>query len=322
MNYFCVKEHKEINGQWEDFQRSCSNSTFFHQKIWHKALENGIKQRIVVITINSFNNEIVGGLFLLKKQKFGIRIGQRPWATPYNGLILKDNLVYSDKLKIIRNLIDYLEKNYHYVDIAMPIGYKDIYLFQKYNWDISVKNTYLLCKSKDELLNTLEANVKRQVKKAVKLGIVYKESDDMGPLYRMYCELFKRQSISVSYSLDDFKSLYQVLSKTYLVKLYYTFYDNVPIAGMLIASDKKIHYYVISASEKKHLNLGAPSFLLYNYINNLKEGEIFDFVGAIPKLETLTKFKSKFNPSEQPYFVIEKRGVVKILLNLKKKFRI
>ncbi len=322
MNYFCVKELSESNGQWEDFQKKCSNSTFFHQSIWHKALESGINQKIVLITIHNFNNEIVGGLFLLKKQKFGIKIGQRPWATPYNGLILKDNLIYSDKLKIIRRLIDYLEKNYHYVVIAMPIGYKDIYLFQKYKWGISVKNTYLLYKSQEELINTLESNVKRQIKKAAKLGVSYRESNDMEPLYKMYCELFKKQSISISYSLDDFKSLYQVLSTTYLVKLYYTIYDNVPIAGMLIAADKKTHYYVISASEKKHLNLGAPSYLLYNYINSLKEGEVFDFVGAIPKLESLTKFKSKFNPSEQPYFVIEKGGIIKKLLHFKKKLRI
>ena len=322
--YYRIAEIRDNNKEtWDEFVHSCNTGTCYHSYGWNIGLREALKENAVIYSVENYNHKIVAGFTILEKSKFGIKIGIRPWATPHTGILLNNScLKYYDTLDIIDTIIEFLDSEFHYLQLAMPVGYKEIYLFQKKkNWNINLKNTYRLIVNSRNLLEHVEPSTRRQIKKAQKKGIIVHESNDIRPLFEMYKNLFKKQGNPIRYSYEDFEKLNEIIYSHKIGKIIYAYFEDRPIAGMIINIFKNTHYYTISSCLPEYLSFGTPSFLLYEYMKTLDDGDVFDFVGALPHMESITKFKSKFNPYEEPYFLVEKGRNFNTLFNIVRKIR-
>lgn len=295
--------------RFEQFVEGGENATFFQLSTWLRAVRAITGQHLCRVVAINGERQILAGLTLMVKQKAGIRLAAKPWATPYCGIIYRAGMPHSLKLRVNCELSDYLAGNFDYVRIETSTTFKDVRAFQESGWEVSVKNTYLLTKNWTSLLGHVEPAMRRQIKKGQRHNLRLVGSDDAGPFFDMYKECYRRQGVFWDMGEDGFSSFWKALNGDGNAGLYYIEAGGEKLAGMIVSRYRRRHYYTLAAFHRAYARMAAPSFLLYEYLEKvLPDGETFDFIGANPYTPGITAFKSKFNPEESPYLVLEYRS--------------
>jgi hypothetical protein len=295
--------------QWESFIEAGENTTFFQLSTWLRAVHAIAGQRLCRVVVVNGERQILAGLTLTIKQKAGIRVAVKPWATPYCGIIYRADLAHSLKLRINRELSNYLVRTFDWVQIETSTTFKDVLAFQENGWTVSVKNTYLLTKRRESFLCHVEPAVRRQIKKGQRQSLRLVAADDAGPLFQMYKECYERQGVFLAIDEEGFMRFWKALNDDGRAQLCYIEAAGEKLAGMIVSRYRRHHYYMLAAFRRAYARMAAPSFLLYQYLENiLLPGETFDFIGANHYTPGITSFKAKFNPEEAPYLVLEHRS--------------
>src|SRR4051794_14781412 len=94
--------------RWEQFIEMGENATFFQLSNWLRAVHAIAGQHLCRVVAVNGERQILAGLTLTVKQRAGIRLAAKPWATPYCGIIYRADLPHSLKLRVNRELSNYL----------------------------------------------------------------------------------------------------------------------------------------------------------------------------------------------------------------------
>jgi hypothetical protein len=293
------------SARWDAFLRQAENGTFYGLSVWGRAVEILTRQRVRRVAALDAAGEFLAGLQVGIRAGVAGRIAGKPWATAYCGVAYRPGLSPRVKLHVNDLLAERLAASYDYVRLETAPTFRDILGFQRRGWILSVKNTYLLAGGVP-LLDQVEPAVRRQVARARRAGVVVREADDAGAFFDMYRDCYAGQGRRLPFGRDDFCRFWQILREGGDASLWYACEGGAEVAGMLIGRMGPRHYYSLAAFRRECRELAAPTLLLHDYISErVAAGHVFDFIGANPYTPGITAFKSKFNPAEAPYLVLE-----------------
>jgi hypothetical protein len=191
-----------------------------------------------------------------------------------------------------RNLNDYSE-------------YKEI--FEKEGWQYEpYLNYHLSCSTKEEVWSRLNSNRQRQIKKALKTGIICEEAKtarEVGEYYKVLSDLYIKKIKKPVFSLEFFQKLFLTnLAKFILVK-----YNDKIIGGIVapVFRNKVIYEFYICGLDSEFKDQSPSVMATYAAIEyGFKNGyQYFDFMGAGKSGENygVREFKAKFGGNEIEY---------------------
>ncbi len=195
---------------------------------------------------------------------------------------------------------DYFKQNFHYSFTNwLPFSWKGFEQTTRYTYVIeNLENT-------EELFNNLKGSVRTDIRKAEK-EFKYVDSDDIDKFYKLNELVFGKADKKMSYDYDLVKRLDTAAAKEGKRKILLAENDKgEAAAGIYIVWDDDCVYYIMSGSDPKFGNTGAPSMLIWEAIKFASSfAKSFDFEGSM--MEQLEKFFRSFGAVQKPYFRIIK----------------
>jgi lipid II:glycine glycyltransferase (peptidoglycan interpeptide bridge formation enzyme) len=181
---------------------------------------------------------------------------------------------------------------------------------------------YTYCTNIDNVENLIESfdpDVKRQIKKLEQDDILVKSDDSIDVFYDLQEKSFKRQERSFNLNKSQFAEFLTNINLENCYKVYTIYQGKTPVYSSIVLLYKSIAYYWLAGGDPDYFAKGHNKLLLKEIILNLnKEGyKNFDFIGA--NTPSISKYKSNFGFELTPYYYVEKTNskILRLLLTIK-----
>ena len=203
--------------------------------------------------------------------------------------------------KLIEQLpkVDYFIQNFdHNITNWLPFFWKGFEQTTRYTYII--ENITI-----EELEKNLETDIRRRRRKAYEVGVEIIEGEDIKKFYELNELTFMRQGISIPYTFEFIKKLYDSCKKNNAVKMYFAKYENEIIAANFLIHDEATVYYLMGGIDPNYKDLGAMDIIQLESIKfALENDRKFDFEGSM--IESIEKYFRSFGAIQKPYFMITK----------------
>ncbi len=224
-------------------------------------------------------------------KKMGLRYSLQPLFCQQLGLF--------SSVSLDQTTISLFFKRLARFSLFCDININKSYLKQDLNYDKKINYTLNLNHRHDHLVNNYRKDRRKSLRKALKGGLIVKESQDKESLIALYKEVFDFLNLSDKY--------YIVIDKliAYCLKNNYGFIREVYHNSLLVCSGFFINYnntlyYMFSASSVHGKKFGATTFLIDSVIKDFSEKEyVFDFEGS--SIKNIASFYKSFG-SEKDYY--------------------
>ena len=166
--------------------------------------------------------------------------------------------------------------------------------------------TYVVdIKSLEQLDASLEPDIRRRRKKAVGLGLLVVESDDIKHFYELNKATYERHGKVIPYDFDLVKRLFQACRDRGVVKLYFAQDNSEVVAAGFFVFDNDTMYYLMGGIEPKYKSLGGMDVILYDAIKfAFSTNRKFDFEGSM--VESIEKYFRGFGAEQKMIMQISK----------------
>lgn len=253
---------------------------------------------------------IVAALPYRKNKKYGFRTLTMPQLTQSLGPWLKypEHQKYSKRLAYEKELhseliallpaVDLFSQSFHYsVKNWLPFYWK--------GFSETTRYTYVLENIREVVLNDFQSNIKTDIKKAEKNISVYCEND-IKKFYEINKLTFKRQNMSIPYSLEFLKELDKILEiKSQRIILFAEDKEQRIHAAIYVIWDNNSAYYLMGGGNPELRSSGATSLLIWEAIKLMKDKtNKFDFEGSM--IEPVERFFRGFGAKQISYFAVTK----------------
>ena len=224
--------------RWDEFVWSANNGTIFHTR---KFLNYHPATR--------FRDHSL--IFLKDKKIIGVmpcvlvddKLISHPGAS-FGGLVIQKTITFKVSLQFVECLLEYVkstgfkkieltnppifysEKINHYIDFALisnRFAYKkrEVSSFITLNFD------------QDEILSHFKSEARTAVRKAQKLGVAFRESNDLDTFYAILKKNLKlRHNVQPTHTLTELKALIKLFPQH--IKLYGAYLNEEMIAGVIM----------------------------------------------------------------------------------------
>lgn len=278
------------------------NKPVFTTIPWIKFVENDSKAKPLFIRITK-DNKFVGYFTALETRKFGIKIVGSPfrgWSTCYMGI---DTNYPECKMDIYEQLVPFLFKNEkcQYIEI----NDRDITVEQAKERGITALPLDTLeldiDKTDEELFKQMKPDCRNFIRQFERRGarLEVVEPDEMFAK-DYYCQLedvFAKQGLVPTYSLDKVKKLMNALKETdEILCLRVTSPDNRSIASSIFLGYKEKFFFWGGASYRPDQHYRPNEYMIWTAIKYWRDKGVkhFDMVGA-------RDYKRKFGSYNQQY---------------------
>ena len=291
---------KPQDADWNQIE-STYDCTIYKTTYWFDFLFAWKIIKPLVISIYSDTEHI--GYFVGERIKRIVRIVASPFegiATSHQGLCMFKPCSSEERLKIYTNLSEWLFKN----NICS--------VFQVEDWQLSMEDMagssvyyeghdgyYIdLQKPIDELYRNLhQKSCRYSINKSKRLGVKIQQTNDVSQFVEIYYnqlkEVFGKQGLTPTYSIDCIKSLINALYPSHLLLLEAITEDGEVAATGIFPGDKNFALFFGGASYQKFQYLCPNEPLIWEAICiwKSKGTKLFDMCGTRP-------YKLKFGPIE------------------------
>lgn len=192
------------------------------------------------------------------------------------------------------------------------------------NWSFELKNwlpffwqgfkqttryTYVLSDLSDEcaLWDGLEGNIRREIKKASnRFGVQVKTDLGIKDFYALNCQVFKRQGMSMPYTLEQIERLDQACAERNCRRIFTAVdAEGRRHAAVYLVWDDNSAYYLMGGGDPELRNSGATSLCMWEAIRFAAGvSRRFDFEGSM--LEPIERFIRGFGAEQVGYFSLTK----------------
>jgi lipid II:glycine glycyltransferase (peptidoglycan interpeptide bridge formation enzyme) len=156
-----------------------------------------------------------------------------------------------------------------------------------------------------DLEKNFETDIRRRRRKALKVGVEVFESNDIEKFYELNKMTFERQNITIPYSFEFVRNLYEQCKENGSVKMYFAKYQNEVIAANFLVYDDNSVYYLLGGINPDKKDLGGMDLIQFESIKfAFENGKRFDFEGSM--IESIEKYFRSFGAIQKPYFGISK----------------
>ncbi len=266
--------------QWDKFVEDSENGTIFHlQKFLRYHPKNRFKNYNLMFRMN---NKIIGVLPGTENEKNGRTFISHPGAS-FSGIVIKNKMSIKQIFALIKSLINHLkENNFSKVIInqaPLPFMnklYENIdFSYYSNGFKIIKKEIssiiFLDYKSKEDLLNSLKPPTKRSVKKAIKYGVINKETKKVEAFYKILKEnLNSVYKVEPTHSLSELKKLLKLFPER--IKLFGTFFKDKLVGGVVVfLCNKTTALIFYNAIDRKYQHYRPSNSQIYHTIEWLSE---------------------------------------------------
>jgi lipid II:glycine glycyltransferase (peptidoglycan interpeptide bridge formation enzyme) len=252
---------------------------------------------------------------MIQKRKFGRIHYTMPRFTPYNGVYYNypPEQKYCTKLAYEKDVIN---------ELLEQIGTID-YFFQKFtprftnwlpyywnNFKQTTAYTYRVneLQDHDAIFDNFQQNIRREIRKAEKMGIKIKDYDNIELFYKTAEKTYIRQNKKLNYSLHDLIQIDDACKQRNCRKILFAEDNekNIHCANFLVW-DKHTMYYLLGGGDSDLRTSGATSLLMYESIKFAStKVDCFDFEGSM--IEPIERFFRGFNARQYPIMCISKKS--------------
>jgi len=165
--------------------------------------------------------------------------------------------------------------------------------------------------SESEIWRNYNKRIRRDVRKAEKLGVAIKElseKKELDILYDLYVQTMERNNTYPVWSKDAIYSIYAHLLEKDKAKVLFASLNGKYIAGVMLIYSEETMYYFISSSSAKYLSFCPNDLLMHNIILlGIKTGKKkIDLMTSRESDVQLIKFKEKWGAVCHPFYIFEK----------------
>lgn len=261
------------------------------------------------IAIAVTNNDQITALSVVTLQKEpGIKSYFSRRAIIYGGPLLTDDgngnslgILLSEINRIIKKKVIYAEtRNFFNYEKHISTFKNSGWMYQPY------LNYQLECITEEEIWSKLNSNRKRQIKKAIKCGVVSREAQSKGEVEAYYIVLNNLYKNKIRKPLPK-KDFFIELFNRQLAKFFLIHYRNKIIGGIVcpVLSKKAIYEFYVCGLDHEYKE-GSPSVMAtysaiqYACLNGIN---YFDFMGAGKPDDDygVRDFKAKFGGNMVEY---------------------
>jgi len=321
---------KEDYGLWDELVKKSPHGTVFHNSNWLTTCSDLLNKKLIIYGCFK-GDRLVGGCSLFIREKaFLKKATSTIRMTPYGGIVLEQ--LPSGKVRkqeqeynnIIKSLREFALEHYDYIQLVNSPDFIDVRPFTWNGWDSRVQYAYYLDLNTD-IKKTCSRDIKREIKIAIKNGIIVKKLSDISLFYDLFSMTFMRQNLKPPVTKNFFEKIIQLLDAKQLGEMWIA---ETPtgkaVSAQIILFDNKRAYTWATGS---HRDLGRTSvwpLLFYTITQDLK-GRFKEINLMSGNVQRLAEFITGFNPRLVPYYVVEKSSHIFRLyqksLNIYKKLK-
>lgn len=277
---------EEINtAEWSEFVRKHPNGNIFQTPEMYEVYHKTPKFTPVVLIAKDENKRLVGCLMSVIQRDYKGFMGE----LTARSIVMGGPLAENNNPEIL----DLLLKNYNKIVTTKAIysQFRNLFTMTNYSQPFD-KNGYRyeehldvlidLKKSKEELVENLHKERKRNIAKAEKEGLTFKVLNDekhIETVILLLRKTYNRIRVPFSYEKLFFNTQFILDNK---VKFFGAFWEDKMIAGQVRLCYNGTVYAWYAGSDSDYFNKRPNDFLLWNVILWSKENnyEVFDFGGA------------------------------------------
>ena len=301
----------EQSDLWEKIVKKANNGTLFHTR---KFLSYHPPGRFIDHSLVFYKNNQPYILFPAAEREIeGKRFLVSHPGSSYGSFIVPENISFADSYDIVESLIEYAKaQNFKGLRLTPPptiynrrlSNYIDFSLLQhgfRY-LKREISSILFLEDTVEQNLDKFKSSHKRAVRKAIKEGVVVRESEKFDEFYNIL-----QNNLKIRHNVTPTHTLYELLKLKELfpnkIKLFGAFLKNKMIAGVvnfMCTKDVVLAFYIShdeEYQETRALNLLFYSIFEWAIKNKLK---VFDFgiftVNEEPNFG-LARFKENFGAS-------------------------
>ncbi|MGE0267279.1 MAG: lipid II:glycine glycyltransferase FemX [Candidatus Omnitrophota bacterium] len=267
--------------QWDRIWSACDQATFYHSRVWHLIWQEYTGRKIKVeplllnlsdgnqvlipVSCHTVANGLIKRYLSSPASSFGGWISDKALTEEHHGVLFE----------FMRNQYPFLVLRLNpYYSFTPKI--KDAFVIQDNTQVLKLDTDF------DQVYARFSKRHKTYINKAQKQGVVIQPANsdsDWSAFYDMYLETFKRwgDKASSKYKQSFFESIHQLNSPH--ARLWMAYFEDRPVAGVIIFYSKKIVLYGYPASFSQHQSLRATDVLLYDIIKDAcaRQYQFFDF---------------------------------------------
>lgn len=303
-----IQYEKKYNDLWEEFVEDSSNGTIFHTR---KFLSYHAPGKFTDNSLMFFDEKkLISILPAIDIKRDGVRTLWSHMGASYGGFVHAESLSIKHSFDIVQSLIDHSlkEKFERIILTGVPFVYQKRY--NQYPDFALVKNgfTYLkrevtsvitLNVTEDNVMKLIKPESRTSVRKAEKMGVVIKKSNDFEEYYDILkSNLAMRHNVQPAHTLEELYRLKELFPQK--IQLFGAYLKNKMIAGVInfYCNDKVVLVFYISHNPE-YQQYRAVNLLFYTIMKDaVSRGlEFLDFGLFTVNMDPnwgLGKFKESF----------------------------
>lgn len=156
----------------------------------------------------------------------------------------------------------------------------------------------------DVIWSGFQENIRREIRKAKKLGVVAERCSDIDAFLDVNELTFQRQGIKLPYSRSYVKRLFAACQASEAGTIFLARgKDGRVHAGNLLVWNEHCAYYLMGGGDPELRNSGATSLAMWHAIQFAATvSQVFDFEGSM--IEPVERFFRGFGAMQIPYFAV------------------
>jgi len=225
-------------GRWDEFVWSANNGTIFHTR---KFLNYHQATRFQDHSLIFQKDKIIIGV--IPAAVVDDKLISHPGAS-FGGLVIPRTITFKVSLQLVECLLEYVkstgfkkieltnppifysEKINNYIDFALI---SNLFTYKKREVSSFITLNFV----QDEILSHFKSEARTAVRKAQKLGVTFRESNDLDTFYAILKKNLKlRHDVQPTHTLTELKALIKLFPQH--IKLYGAYLNEEMIAGVIM----------------------------------------------------------------------------------------
>lgn len=277
-----IRYEKKYLNEWENFVASSNNGTIFHTRkflSYHPA--DRFKDNSLIFTEKNKTIALFTAAQVKRDDRETLISHQ---GASYGGFVYQDSLSIKQAFELTENLIDYALKNkFERIIIThSPFVYQRRYnnyidfAFSKNGFKYlkrEVSSVVVLDVKEDEVLKLFKSEARTAVRRAEKLGVVIKRTDDFETYYNILkSNLALRHNVQPAHTLPELIKLNKLFPDK--IQLIGAYVKNKMVAGVVnfYCNDQVVLVFYIS-HDPEYQNYRGVNLLFYSIMKDaIKRG--------------------------------------------------
>jgi hypothetical protein len=295
------------------FCKEENNLPVFYQPWWLDIVCAGGKWDAILF---ERNHEILGVFPYFLKRKFGIfKVITMPPYTPFLGPYMKfpENLKSFERIGYEKEVLSSFIKELPEFDKFIQFFNYDFSNWLPFYWQNFKQTTYYSyvienISDAEKVISHFHPNKQQEIRKAAKTVEI---KFDLSPeeFYCFHKESLEKTNQKISYSLNLFKSIFDIASENNSGRIIYATDNEKIYSALFLVWDKNSAYSLITANDPDLKKSGTLSLLIYKAIIFLSnKTQMYDFEGSMN--ENIEFSYRQFGGVQKQYFYITKTNSI------------